>query len=298
MKKFLKLRTSLQMMMYNISPKLNIRYCFLLHYNYYKKLLSFKKPITLDEKIQWMKVHLLNNDPIYSKCADKYAVREYLKECKCGEILNELYGAYDNPDEIEWDKLPNQFVIKWNFGCGQNFICRNKKDINIDEVKKLLVKWKSESKRFYKYNSEMQYKNIVPKLICEKLIETKDGFLPVDYKLYCFNGKPECLLTCTDRESGKPEFYFVDKNWKLLRYNKSGKKAPVNFEIEKPLNYEQLFKYAEILSKPFPFVRADFYLENGNVIFGELTFTPSGGIDTNRLIETNIMFGNMVTLPL
>ena len=142
----------------------------------------------------------------------------------------------------------------------------------------------------------MQYKNIQPKLICEKLIETIDGSLPIDYKLYCFNGKADCVLVCSNRQSGHPDYYFFDKEWNLKRYNRKGKEAPFDFTLPKPENIELLFDYAEKLSKPFPFVRADFYLENGKVIFGELTFTPCGGFDINRLPETQLKFGEMVHL--
>ena len=144
----------------------------------------------------------------------------------------------------------------------------------------------------------MQYKGIPPKLICEKLIETESGDVPVDYKLYCFNGVPDCVLVCEKRgqmEHGA-EYYFFDKDWKLKRYNKRGKEAPTDFTLPKPDGIEKVFEYATKLSKPFPFVRADFYLEKGKVTFGELTFTPCGGFDVNRLPETQKLFGDMLKI--
>lgn len=282
--------------LYNISPKLLLKVRFLSYYKYYHKFLSFKKPITLDEKIQWMKLNYYKDNPLISQCADKYAVREYVKKMNCEDILIDLYGIYDNAKEIPWDKLPNKFVIKWNCGCGQNLICTDKSKLNIEETIKKLDKWKKDARVMYKYGAEMQYKPIVPKLIVEKFIETENGLAPVDYKLYCFHGEPYCLLTCTGRESGIPKFYFVDKNWKLMRLNKAGKEAPEGFAPKKPEGYEQLFDYARRLSKPFPFVRADFYLEQGKIIFGELTFTPCNGFDYNRLYSTNEMFGKMLNL--
>lgn len=286
----------LYIFLYNISPKLLLRIRFLMHYNYYKKTLSFKDPITLDEKLQWMKLNYYNNNPLITQCADKYAVREFVKAQGCEETLIELYGAYDNASEIPWEQLPNKFVIKWNFGCGQNFICKDKSKFNFEEVKKLLNEWSKDRDRFYKYGAEMQYKPIVPKIIIERLIEPESGGAPVDYKIYCFHGKAYCMLTCTGREQGKPKFYFVDRDWNLLRLNRAGKEAPENFVPEKPEGYEQLFDYAEKLSKHFPFVRADFYLDYGKVIFGELTFTPCNGFDSNRLFETNELFGDMLDI--
>lgn len=291
-----KILKALNILLYNISPKLLLRFRFLLHFNYYKKFLSFKNPVTLDEKIQWMKLYYYKDNPLITQCADKYAVREFVKKMGCEETLIELYGAYDNAEEIPWEQLPQKFVIKWNFGCGQNFICKNKDDYNFEEVKQLLNKWKKDSQTFYKYGAEMQYKPIVPKIIIERLIEPEDGGAPVDYKLYCFHGEAYCLLTCTGRDEGRPKFYFVDKDWNLLRLNKAGKEAPEGFVPKKPQGYEQLFSYANKLSKPFPFVRADFYLDNGKVIFGELTFTPCNGFDHNRLLSTNELFGQMLDL--
>ena len=144
----------------------------------------------------------------------------------------------------------------------------------------------------------MQYKGIPPKLICEKLIETESGDVPVDYKVYCFNGKPDCVLVCGNRSHMKhgAEYYFFDKDWNLKRYNKRGKEAPADFTLPRPEGFDKVFEYATKLSKPFPFVRVDFYLEKGKVIFGELTFTPAGGFDPNRLPETQLLFGNKVKL--
>lgn len=283
-------------LLYDISPKLLLRVRFLSYYHYYKKFLSFKNPITLDEKIQWMKLNFYDNNPLISQCADKYAVREYIKKCGCGDILVKLIGAYDNASEIDWDSLPNKFVAKWNFGCGHNLICTDKSKLDKKQTIDKLNNWKKDSNRFYKWGAEMQYKSIQPKLIIEEYIETGTDMAPVDYKVYCFHGEPYCLLTCTGRESGRPKFYLVDKNWNLLRLNKAGLEAPDGFVPYKPDGYEKIFDYAKILSKDFPFVRADFYYENGQVYFGELTFSPGNGFDYNRLHSTNVMFGNMLHL--
>ena len=275
-----------------VSPKLNTK---VRYFHVFKKRINLKEPKTLDEKIHWLKLNSYYNNILVRDCADKYAVRKYVKDCGCSEILNEVYGVYDSVEQIPWNELPNQFVIKWNFGCGHNLICKDKSMLDIRLAIKKLKKWGKNTKYYLPY-AEMQYKGIVPKLICEKLIETSDGELPTDYKLYCFNGKPDCALVCLNRGAGHPDFYFFDKNMNLKRYNKKGKYAPSNFRVEKPEGFEKLFEYAEKLSKPFPFVRADFYLEKGEVIFGELTFTPAGGYDANRLPETQILFGDKIIL--
>lgn len=278
-----------------ISPRLNTR---VIYFMKFKKRINIKNPKTLDEKIQYLKYHNYYKNPLVTQCADKYAVREYVKSCGCPEILNELYGAYDRVEDIPWDKLPNKFVIKWNFGCGQNLICTDKSQLNIEETQKLLKKWRKVHNTFYLPYAEMQYKGIKPKLVCEKFIESESGGLPADYKFYCFNGEPRCVLVCVNRdESGNhADYYFFDKNWQLCRYNKQGKEAPENFTLPKPRNIEKLFDYCAMVCKPFPFVRADFYLENGQCYFGELTFTPLAGFDTNRLPETQILFGSWINL--
>ena len=284
-----------RMLLTDISPKLNTKYVY---HRTFGKPIDLQNPTTLDEKIQWLKLNTYYNNQLVTDCADKYKVREYVEKCGCGEILNQLYGVYDNPEEINWDELPDKFVIKWNFGCGQNFICKDKSQYNEHQVKKMLWKWRKAHRTFYRNMSEMQYKTIEPKLICEKLIETETGELPKDYKLYCFNGVPDCALVCADRISaGHASYYFFDKDWNLKRYNKMGLEAPENFSLSRPANYEKLFEYAAVLSKPFPFVRTDFYLEKGKITFGELTFTPSGGFDKGRLPSTQLLFGNMLRLP-
>ena len=276
-----------------ISPLLNTKVVYFMKF---KKRINLKNPQTLDEKIQYLKFHDYYQNPLVTQCADKYAVREYVKQCGCKEILNELYYVWDSVDEIDWDVLPNQFVIKWNFGCGENLICFDKSKLDIADAKKKLNDWYKEHDTFYLTYAEMQYRGIPPKLICEKLIETEDGGLPVDYKLYCFKGEADCVLVCTGRQNDGhcTKYYFFDKEWNLKRYNKTGKNAPANFTLPKPDGIEKVFEYAEKLTKPFPFVRADFYLEKGKVTFGELTFTPCGGYDVNRLPETQLLFGNMV----
>lgn len=279
-----------------ISPRLNTE---IVYFFKFKKRINLNEPRTLDEKIQWLKLNAYNKNPLVTQCADKYAVRDYVKSCGCSEILNDLYGVYDSVDEIKWDELPEKFVIKWNFGCGQNLICFDKSKLDIEKAKKQLRNWYKLHDTFYLPYSEMQYKGIKPKLISERFIESDSGTLPVDYKLYCFNGVSDCVLVCAgrDTEGHHAKYYFFDRDWNLKRYNNAGKQVSADFTLPQPENYKKLFEYADKLSKPFPFVRADFYMERGNVIFGELTFTPCGGFDVNRLPETQILFGDMVDLP-
>lgn len=279
-----------------ISPKLNTR---VIYFFKFKRCINLKNPRTLDEKIQWLKFNDYLDNHLVRDCADKYLVRDYVTQKGCPEILNKLYGVYDSASDIPWESLPNEFVLKWNFGCGQNLICRDKNKLDIEDTKRKLNEWYKIHDTFYLPYSEMQYRGIKPKILCEYLIKgEKEDLLPVDYKFYCFNGHAHCVLACVGRDNTGhgAKYYFFDRNWHLLRYNVTGKAAPEGFSLPKPEGIDKLFEYADKLSKPFPFVRADFYLENGKPIFGELTFTPSGGFDTGRLPETQLLFGSMVNL--
>lgn len=275
-----------------ISPKLSIRFFYWLCHH---KLPDLKDPKTLDEKIQWMKLNYCGKD-IVKQCADKYRVREYVKDCGLEHILNPLLNTYHHASEIQWDELPEKFVLKWNYGCGGNVVCPDKSKLDIPATIQDLNKF--EKIKFHLIAAEQQYDIEDKRILCEEFIQTQDGGTPVDYKFYCFNGEAKYVLCCFGRgQQERPDFYFFDRNWQLQRLNRQGKAAPEGFTFPKPEGIDQLFEYAEILSKPFPFVRADFYFEQGKAYFGELTFTPAGGFDRGRLPSTDLLFGQMVQLP-
>lgn len=274
-----------------LSPRLNIQFFF---HRCHKRFANLKHPQTLDEKIQWMKLHYYKDNALVYQCADKYRVREYVRDCGLEHILNELYATYHSAAEIPWEELPDQFVLKWNFGCGGNVICTDKSQLDRDKAVRELNYF--QKIKAHLLAAEPQYK-MEKVLLCEKLIETANGSAPVDYKFYCFNGVAKYVLCCVGRgEREKPAFYFFDRSWKLQRLNRSSLHLTDDFSVPKPEGIDQLFDYAETLSKPFPFVRADFYLENGKAYFGELTFTPGGGFDAGRLPESDQLFGSMVNL--
>lgn len=258
------------------------------------KGLNLKNPRTFNEKLMYLKINEYQDNELITKCADKYKVREYVNEAGCPELLNELIDVYDNVDEIDFSKLPNQFVLKCNHAAGYNIICRDKKAINEQKIKKQLKKWIKTD--YWKFVAEVQYKNIEKKIVCEKFLDSGNGRAIEDYKIYCFNGKPEFCMVCIGRELGKPKYYFVDKDWKIMKINNLGIKTPDNYHIEKPKCIDKMYMYAEKLSKPFKFVRVDFYNYNGKPIFGELTFTPAACVDNNYTKEGQILLGNMLNL--
>lgn len=265
---------------------------------YYKtkmgKSLNLNNPQLFNEKLMWLKLNKYANNPLVTKCVDKYKVREYVKECGLEDTLNTLIATYNSPDEIEFEKLPNQFVLKCNHGAGYNIICENKSNLNIEEAKSKLKKWLKED--YWKYVAEVQYKNVDKKIVCEKFLESKDGNAIEDYKIYCFNGKPKFCMICIGRNFGKPTYYFFDTDWKLLKINPAGKEAPEDFTVEKPKCMDEMYKVAETLAKPFEFVRVDLYNYKDKPIFGELTFTPAGCIDDKYIDGADIMLGNMLKI--
>lgn len=277
-----------------ISPKLNTQVWY---HHKFGKWLDLKHPQTSNDKVLWLKLNTYYNNPLVTQCADKYAVREYVQKQGCGEILNDLYGAWTNPDDIDFNALPDKFVLKNNYFYHMNLVVTDKSKLDIPATRKMLKEWlKSDG---HLLRSEMQYADIPKKIIAEKFIETEDGLAPADYKIYCCNGKPLYVMVCIGREQNvKPKFYYFDIKGNLQReLTRDGLKASQDFKYDIPAGWDEMIKYAEKLSAPFPFVRADFYLEKGQVIFGELTFTPAAGLDDGKLHTTDLILGEHIVLP-
>lgn len=274
-----------------ISPTVNTKQRFK---SVYGRKINLKQPETFNEKGMYLKLNRYNKDPKVADCADKYTVRKYIEQCGCPEILNNLIAVYDKVSDIDFAALPNEFVIKWNVGCGYNLICPDKSKLDIEKAKKQLKKWGR--KKYHLHFSEMQYKGREKKLLVEEFLHPEHGSLPEDYKIYCFGGRAEYVMLCLDRADGKPKCYFFDREWRLARLNKRGEEVPEDFTLPKPDNMEKMFDYAEKLSQGFPFVRVDFFSCNGKVIFGEMTFTPAGFLDPFYTEEAENMLGNKLDL--
>lgn len=276
-----------------ISPMLNTKVTYRFKF---KRKLDLKNPVTLNDKILWLKFNTYWNNPVVKQCADKYHVREYIKKKGCQEILIDLIGVYYDVKDIDWIALPDRFVIKLNVGCGCNIIVNNKKSLDIEKTKKKLTKWLKSHNNYYLGYSEMQYKDVKPCILIEKYMCEEDGALPVDYKFYCMNGKSNMVMVCVDREAGQiAKYFYYDKEWNLLPYGEDVMNEPDRI-IHKPSNIELAFEYAEKLSQDFPFVRCDLYIIHGKIYFGELTFTPSGGMDTTISPETDRIWGAQLLL--
>ena len=252
--------------------------------------LNLDNPQTFNEKLQWLKLYY--RDSLMTKCADKYKVREYIKEKIGEEYLISILGVWNNPDEIDFEQLPNQFVLKVNWGSGQNIIVKDKSKLNIKEAKEKLKIWMRPEYNHYYTGLEWCYKDIKPKIICEKYIQQLNGDL-YDYKFMCYNGKVENLFIVSDRFKHKYLDWY-DKDYNFLKFERLYHNSPNG--IPKPKNFEKLKELAEKLAKPFPFVRVDFYTFNDGIYFGELTFYPGNGMEPFNPQEWDLKLGNLLEL--
>ena len=255
------------------------------------KTLDLKNPKTMNEKLQWLKLY--NRKEEYRALVDKIKVKEIVSKIVGEKYVVPILGVWESFDEIDFDKLPNQFVLKANHSGGNAgvVIVSDKKKIDRAGVKHKLKK--SLQGDIYRSYREWPYKGMNKKIFAEEYL----GSDIVDYKFYCFDGDVDCVLLCIDRQKGSPKFYFFDKNWNLCRYNKRGKEAPVDFTLPKPEGIDEMFSLASKMSKGIPFVRMDFYDVNGRIYFGEYTFFPASGYDRNRLPESDLYFGSKIHLP-
>ena len=260
------------------------------HYTTGEKL-SLEDPKTYNEKIQWLKLY--DSTPLKTQLSDKYRVREWVKEKIGEEYLIPLLGVWDRFEEIDFDALPDKFVLKANHGCGWNIIVTDKAKFNKEEAKEKFDLWMN-TNFAYSVGLELQYMNIEPKIIAEEYIENFDEDI-TDYKVFCFGGKADSIMMLTERKKGlKMSFYDLD--WNQLPFTYS---YPRNNELmPKPENLEQLVQLSETLAEGFAHVRVDFYIMNdGQIKFGEMTFTSGSGTCVWNPPEQNYIYGEKINLP-
>lgn len=263
-----------------------------INYEYYSgRKLDYNNPITFNDKIQWLKVFY--HKEILHQLVDKYAVRDYVKEKIGGKYLNELYGVYDKPAEVDFDQLPNQFVLKGVHGFHLNLIVKDKTDLNLKKTKYILNKWMY--KDHYRSGKEWAYKDVKPRIIAEKYLEEFGKKVVNDYKIFCFNGKPKYILVYMERGAEDLRCYY-DLNWKKLPFTIENNSF-FEGELEKPKNLNEMIEVAEKLACEFPFVRVDLYNIDGKVLFGEMTFYPNDGRKKYIPDEYNKIIGDYLKLP-
>ena len=254
---------------------------------------DLENPIKFNDKLQWLKLNW--HDPVATKCADKYEVREIIKEKIGEEYLNELIGVYESVDEIDIDKLPDKFVLKGTHGSGFNIICKDKSKMNWDEEFKKMRRWLRTN--YYLQNREWVYKDIKPRIICEKYLSQEGNQSSlIDYKFYCFNGEPTYCQVIRGRGE-KETIDFYDTEWNHMPFNGLRELPMSDEKFEKPKKYEKMIELAKELAGDFPFVRVDFYYVKDEIIFGELTFFPLSGMGKFTPDEWDYKLGDLLQLP-
>lgn len=259
--------------------------------------LNLKNPQRYTEKLQWYKMYY--RDPVMKQCVDKYEVRKYVEQCGLGSILNECYGVYETPDKIDFDRLPDQFVLKDTLGGGGNgvIICRDKSTLDIPQTVKTMRNWGKPVSGKHP-GREWVYDQGKNRIVIEKYIPSdpdKGGL--IDYKFFCFNGKIAYVYGIADRKVGqKAGLGIFTPEFELLPYTRLDEK-PLERTLEKPDNYEQLKQVAEKLAAPFPHARIDLYDQNGKILFGEITFFDGSGYMKFEPDEFDFMMGEKFILP-
>ncbi|WP_106460393.1 ATP-grasp fold amidoligase family protein [Anaerococcus sp. Marseille-P3915] len=255
--------------------------------------LNLYNPTTFNEKLQWLKLY--NRRPEYTIMVDKYKVRDYISEKIGDEYLIPLIGVWDNPDDIDFDSLPNQFVLKCNHNSGLGMcICKDKSKLDIKKVKRNLRKGLKQD--YYLLGREWPYKDVPRKIIAEKYMTDETGTNLKDYKFYCFDGKAKVVGIYQDRNTNKEttgDFFDMDFNWLGFTFNMPNAKIIPS----KPDHFEKMKEIAEILSEGIPHVRVDLYLSNDKIYFGELTFFDGSGFDKIEPFEWDVKLGSWINLP-
>lgn len=252
--------------------------------------LDLSMPRTYNEKLQWLKLY--DRKELYTKMVDKYEVRELIKKKIGEEYLIPLLGVWDNFDDIDFKKLPNEFVLKTTHDSGGVIICKDKSKLQTNKAKKIINK--SLNKNYYYSGREWPYKNVKPKIICEKyMVDSKLGDIR-DYKFFCFEGIPKIMFISGNRgKETKADFFDMDFNHLKLRriYPNS------DIKIQKPVTFDEMKRLSSILADDIPHVRVDFYEINGKVYFGELTFFTGSGFEPFYPNEYDTLLGDWIRLP-
>ena len=257
------------------------------------KPLNLENPQTFNEKLQWLKLY--DRKPEYTMMVDKYLVREYIAKTIGEEYLIPLLGVWNSPDEIDFEKLPNQFVLKCNHNSGLGMcICKDKTKLNIKKVKAELAKGLKQD--YYLTGREWPYKDVPRKIIAEQFMVDESGYELKDYKFFCFDGQVKALFVAKDRQTKGEEtkFDFFDENFNHLPFiNGHPNSKPPYF---KPENFDEMKSLAEKLSVGIPQVRVDLYNINGHVYFGELTFSHWSGMVPFEPEEWDYKLGEWIQL--
>lgn len=257
------------------------------------KEINLKHVQTFNEKMQWIKLYYRDYKVVL--CADKLYSKKYLERRGLGDYVPKVISVFRSTDEIDYDKLPEKFVIKTTHGSGFVIVCKNKTELNRREANKKLDNWMKT--RYGELTNEWFYDVLKPRIFVEEYLENADSAMLIDYKLMCFNGRCELIFTVKNRELKKRMYVdFYDRQWQKQPFGRKYRTSK-DEGVKKPEELEQMIEIAEFLAKDFPFVRVDFFFCNGRLYIGELTFIPGNGLEAFRPYKYDGVYGALLELP-
>ncbi len=271
-----------------IPDKIWIEIMYIIHLH---KIPNLKNPSTFNEKLQWLKLYY--HKPEHTKLVDKYEMKKYVSDIAGNDLVVPVIGIWENVDDINFDVLPQQFVLKVTHDSGGVIICKDKTQLDRDKTKKILRGLLHTN--YFKQYREWPYKNVKPRVFAEKYIEDCTGSQLRDYKVFCFNGIPYCIQVDFDRFTDHKKNLY-DVNWSLLDFSFNYPAHP-EIKIEKPQLLNKMLDIANKLSHGEPYVRIDFYIANDALYVGEITFFPASGFGKFIPEEYDKILGDKISLP-
>lgn len=293
---YLFLKVFVESVLYENDRKLENKYGFVVNDRKYLERIFYKKcnykldvenPKTFNEKIQWIK--LFDRKQWYTNLVDKYEVKEYISKLIGRQYVIPTIGVWNSFEDINFAELPEKFVLKCTHDSGSVVFCTNKKYFDIEKAREKLEYCLQQN--YYYLGREWPYKNVVPRIIAEPLLED----IEIDYKLMCFNGKYKCTFTCTERLEGHLKVTFFNRSWERLPFTRKYPSSEI--DIPKPQNMELMIALAEKISENLLFARIDFYEIKGCVLFGEITFSPGNGMEKFEPQNFDYELGSWIKLP-
>ena len=266
-------------------------YICIQYVHHFHRFPNLNNPKTFNEKLQWLKLH--DHNPIYTTMVDKVKVKEYVASKIGEEYIIPTLGEWERAEDVDFDLLPERFVIKSNHDSHGVIVCKDKSKLNIKNT--IYRLGKRLNNNGYWYGREWPYKNVEKKILAEQFIKDESGDL-IDYKIHCFNGEPKFVLVCQDRFSKtglKEDFY--DLSWKLMDVKRPD--IEHGTPISKPAAFDEMLALSRTLSKDVPFLRVDFYYTQGKIFFGELTLFPASGFQRFVPESYDRLFGDWIRLP-
>lgn len=266
-------------------------YIQIYYFAHFKHFCNLKNPKTYNEKLNWLKLH--DHNPLYTKIVDKYDAKNYVAKIIGSKYIIPTLGVWNHFDEIDFDTLPNQFVLKCTHDSEGLVIVKDKSKLDFVTTKEKIEA--ALKQNFYYIGREWPYKNVKPRIIAEQYMEDHvDGELR-DYKFFCFNGEPKAMFVASNRTSDHVKFDYFDLEFKHLDIKQ--KYPHAEEPLRKPVTFEKMIEFSKVLSNIFPHVRVDFYEVNGHLYFGELTFYHFSGFMPFEPNKWDEIFGDWLKLP-